>query len=96
MGKILVITGFGYIEDGAGHVVAKAQLPPGNHDFADGLTYIEVNNQAELDAVQIWQDPADILQQENENKIQAKIRTTAIEALKAAGDLPPDYEDPVK
>lgn len=96
MSKILVITGLGYYEDGAGHVVAKAQLPPGSHDLTDGLTYIEVNSQAELDAVQIYQDPADILQRENENKIRAKIRTAAIEALIAAGDLPPDYEDPAK
>jgi hypothetical protein len=31
--------------------------------------------------------------QQNEKLIQNKIRQTAIDALKATGDLPPDYKD---
>lgn len=92
MSKILVKTGFGYYQDQAGHIVRKAQLPPGSHNLADGLIYVEVQDQAELDAIQVYQDPADIIAAENESKIQNKIRQTAIDTLIAEGELPPDFE----
>ncbi|MBW8003350.1 MAG: hypothetical protein FVQ80_15275, partial [Planctomycetes bacterium] len=90
MSKILVQTGFGYYKNQAGDIVSKAELPAGNHDLANGFVYIEVQNKSELDAIEIWQDPAILQQHENEQKIRTKMRQLAIDALKAAGDLPAD------
>lgn len=93
MQTIAVITGFGFIRDAQGHIISKAELPPGDHPLKDGFTYTEVADAAALGQINIYQDPAEIAQAENEKKIQTKIRSTAIEALKATGDLPADYTD---
>ncbi len=92
MSKILVQTGFGYYQDGQGHIVSHAQLPAGQHDLQNGLIYVEVNSRAELDAIAVYQDPAELEAQQNEAKIQAKIRSTAIAELIAAGDLSAGYK----
>ena len=88
MSKILVKTGFGFYQDTQLHIIAKAQLPPGSHDLADGLIYIEVESQAELDAVNIWQDPADQQAAEQNTKIQNKLREFAIAELIKDGQWP--------
>ena len=96
MKSIEVKTGFGYITDGLGHVLHKMQVKPGKHDIPETDFYLEVDTQAELDVVKIWQDPVDIEHETNERKIAAKVRETAretaIEALKAEGELPPEYK----
>lgn len=93
MQKMIVKTSFGYIKDAAGHIISKAQLPAGEHPLKDGFDYIEVNSQAELDAIEIYRDPKEIQKAINEKKISVKIRQTAIDELKAAGELPADFED---
>jgi len=93
--NITVNTGFGYYTDSQGHVTGKAELPPGVHPMKDGFSYTEVADAAALELINIYVDPAEIEQRQNEQKIQARIRTTAIESLIATGDLPPDYVDKV-
>jgi len=93
MSKILVETGFGFYRDGKGNVIAKAQLPPGQHELKDDLIYVEVNSQADLDAIEIYTDPAVIEKRENETKIQNEIRAAAIQRLKDKGELPAEYKD---
>ncbi len=93
--QILVQTGFGYYQDMQGHIITKAELPQGPHDLADGLVYFELDSKAELDAVEVYQDLVDSQALLNEQKIRAKIRQTAIDDLKAAGQLPPDFIDKV-
>ena len=92
MSKILVITGLGYYKDQQGRVIAKAQLPPGRHDLGDDLIYVEVDNQADLDKIEIYQPPP-TSEQLNVIKIGQYTRQEAITALKAAGQLPADFED---
>jgi hypothetical protein len=52
-----VVTGFGYITDSNGHIIAKAEYPKGNVSIASGLMYTEVANQSALDAVTLYQSP---------------------------------------
>jgi len=89
---IKVITGFGYFRDDQDRIVAKAQLPPSDHPIRDGFNYVEVADQDELDAVEVYEDPAATLKHEQEQKITDKMRAIAIEALKEAGELPADYK----
>ena len=88
MQTIQVKTGFGYYKDAQGRIVAKAELPIGQHPLSDGYTYSEVADGAALAAVQIWQDPAEIERQQNEQKIQTKIRSMAIAELIKENELP--------
>jgi len=90
--SINVNTGFGFFKDAGGHIVSKAQLPAGSHPVKDGFTYIEVADQAALDAVVLWQDPAELERLTNEKKIAEKIRADAIAELISLGDLPGDYK----
>ena len=92
MKVFIVKTGFGYFENTNGHVVAKSQLPPGEHTIKEGYIYYEVNNQVELDAIEVYQDPQKIEKAANEQKITAHIRTEAIAKLKASGGLQGDYK----
>ncbi len=92
MKTITVKTGFGYFRDVQGHVVSKAELPPGEHQILDGFNYTELPNQVSLDALQVWQDPAGAQAEENEKKIQERIRKLAVNSLISDGDLPEGYE----
>jgi len=92
MQTIKVITGLGYYQDQAGHIVAKAELPKGDHGLLDGFTYVEVPDKPALEAVEIWIDPAKIDRRQKEELISDKIRRTAIDVLIAEGKLPADYE----
>jgi hypothetical protein len=57
MTNITVVTGYGYLTDSSGHIVAKSQLSPGVHPLSNGYAYHEVANQAALDAVQVYVAP---------------------------------------
>ena len=96
MKTITVKTGFGFYRDAQGRIVGKAQLPAGDHPLADDLDYFEVATKAALDAIQIWQDPADVERRTSEAKITdwiaAWLRTLAIQDLTNKGELPPGYE----
>ena len=96
MKTIQVTTGFGYFTDAAGHIRAKAELPPGVHPMDPDYTYTQVTDAAALAAVEVWQDPADVDRQTNEAKITAWIadwlRTLAMQDLKNKGELPAGYE----
>ncbi len=87
MSKILVQTGYGYYKNQAGDVVVKAELPAGTHDLADGLVYVEVNSRAELDLVNVFQPPKSS-EELQEEKIEAKKRQLAIDALIVEGNWP--------
>jgi hypothetical protein len=90
---IEVITGFGYYtETATQHIVAKAILPIGPHNLADGLDYTEVQDQAELDQIKIWTDPAETEKSGYEQKIQIEQRQIAIASLKQRSELPADYK----
>lgn len=93
MQTVEVKTGFGYYQDTQGHVVSKAELPEGSHRLAEGLIYIELQNRDELDAIEVYIDPAEIEKQDREKLIRDKTRELAIAELKKEGKLPPDYED---
>lgn len=92
MQKIQTKTGFGYYVDSAGHRILKAELPIGEHPLSDDFTYVEVANKKALDAIELYIDPAQIEREKNEQKISAKIRRIAIDALIAEGQLPGDHE----
>ncbi len=78
------------IKDVDGNIIQK-QI---EHEIDDTkYDYVEVGSQAVLDAITVWIDPAEQLKKDNEQKIQKKIRDSAIAKLKADGDLPADYED---
>ena len=51
-----VNTGYGYYKDLSGNIIKKYVLPIGTHpDPGQGLTQVEVADQAALDAIIIWQ-----------------------------------------
>ena len=89
---IIVKTGFGYYKNAAGKIVSKAELPIGEHNLV-GLTYVEVADQVELDAIEIYVDPADVAKADSEKKISQRIRKIAIDQLVAEGKLPADYTE---
>lgn len=88
MSKILIQTGFGYYKDQQDHIVSKAELPAGTHDLIDGLIYVEVDNQAELDTIEVYQDPVDLQIAQQEQKIRDKSRALAIAELIKDGNWP--------
>ena len=88
MTKILVQTGLGYYKDQQGRIVAKAQLPAGQHKLNDDFIYIEVNSQAELDAIEVSQDPAQVQAAQQAQKITDKLRELAVNELIKDGNWP--------
>jgi hypothetical protein len=54
-----VTTGYGYFlsPDGKVHSGNKAILPKGRHKMTGDYTYVEVNNQSELDSIPIYIEP---------------------------------------
>lgn len=82
-----VITGFGYIKDNKGNIIAKAQLPAGEHPLEVGYEYVEVADFAALTAVSLYRDPNEVKAKNDEKLIQQKIRQLAIDALRAEGKL---------
>ncbi len=88
MKKIEVKTGFGYLKDAQGHITDRARLPAGEHPIKDGYTYFEVNNQTEFDAIETYQDPAQVQAVEQQRKIDVKLREIAIIELTKEGNWP--------
>ena len=86
--EIEVTTGFGYMKDAQGNITDKAVLRPGTHQIRAGFTYHEVEDEAELDAVQVYR-PAktETPAQTRRRKIDAEIDAMAIERLTARGEL---------
>ncbi len=92
MKTITVVSGFGYFTNADEHIIAKAVLPKGKHPLDDAYDYVEVADQAALEGIEVYKEPHTPARI-NEEKIQAKIRSMAIESLKAAGELPLNFED---
>lgn len=88
MELISVNTGLGYFKDDQDRVICYANLPPGEHPIKTGYTYHEVNSQAELDAVEIYVDPAEQQATTNEQAIRQKLREMAITELTKVGQWP--------
>jgi len=87
MQTMSVITGFGYIKDINGHIVCKYVLPKGDHPLKDGYTFVEVEKEADLEAVEIYESPEDKQKREEEALIGERIRKLAVDSLKADGLL---------
>ena len=81
-----VKTGYGYFKDKDNNIMAKYDLPFGEHPLKDDYTYVEVNSKYELDSIEVFEPPKSQEQLEEE-KIQIEIRNAAIERLKAKGEL---------
>ena len=86
MQTIEVKTGFGYFQDDQNRIVAKAQLPAGDHPSKDGFSYVEVADQAALDLITV-DPPVQTPEQLFEKKIRDKLRVIAIERLTADGEI---------
>lgn len=59
-----VKTGFGYLTDTNGNIVAKTQYPIGDVNITDGYTYTEVIDQKSLDGINVHQPPISLTPQE--------------------------------
>ena len=79
-GNFDVNTGFGYIKDSEGNIIAKYDLPKGEHKRVEGYTYHEVANRNALNNVIIYQAP-ETEEQKREKLIQEKMRSLAIAEL---------------
>ena len=91
MKTITVKTGFGYFSKD-GYIIAKAELPPGEHTVDDDYNYIEVNSKSDLKQIGVYCDPVEAAKVEAETKIRNKIREIAVQQLKAEGEIPQDYK----
>lgn len=80
------ISGYGYITDKDGNIVAKCNLPPGDHPIKDGYTYYEVASREDLDAVLVYAAPKSAARVRRE-KIDAEIEKMAVERLIAKGEI---------
>jgi len=64
-----VKTGYGYIKDNKGKIVARYDLPKGNHPLLDGYTYVEVATKKDLKNIEVYQEP--IKEKTLEEKLEA-------------------------
>lgn len=93
MTNLKTTTGFGYFVDESGQVHSKLVCAAGTEfDLLDGFVFYEVDTLPELDAIEVYQDPAEIQHREREQKIGAKVRAKAIAELIKDGELPEGYE----
>lgn len=92
MKKIQVNTGFGYFKNSEGIIIAKAELPKGEHNCQDMFNYVEVATKAELDALKV--EPPKLTEKEKtERKIRKEMRKLAIKSLKGKNELPTDFPE---
>lgn len=56
--NMIVVTGYGYIKDLSGNIVTKCRLSPGIYPLKNGYEYIEVETLGELDAIEVYSEPA--------------------------------------
>ncbi len=78
--------GLGYLKDATGKVISKVDLPEGEHEFDDNVTFVEVADRAELEAVQVADMPLSP-EDDLEIKVRKETRRIAIESLKSRGEL---------
>lgn len=78
---IQVSTGYGYIVDGVGNVISKSELPIGKHDLKEGYSYVELNNKAELDAIQVYVPPP--TQEESDRAKEAELQAIDFKSIRA-------------
>jgi hypothetical protein len=86
---MICTTGFGYLTKD-GKITDKYELPLGEHPLKEGYDFVEVEDQAALDAVEIYVEPVSEevhAAQETEILIQKKTRDLSIQALKSEGSL---------
>lgn len=86
MGKINIKTGYGYFKDSEGNIIAKYELPKGEHPLRPGYTFVEIATKEELDNINIYMSPK-TAEEIREEKIQAEMRQLAIESLQKKGEL---------
>lgn len=92
--NITVTTGYGYYKDLSGRIVAKAELPIGDHNLDDGLRFFEVDTKDELNAIAVFQEPLTDSQIEEiliEEEKQEVLKNLAIESLQSKSMLRLDY-----
>lgn len=83
MKRIEVKTGFGYLTDINGNIIAKAELPKGFIDVKmDFNNYVEVANKAALDAIAIYVDPEQVKLAADKALIAAALEKIAIAEVK--------------
>lgn len=81
-----ITTGFGYIKDSNDNIIAKYELPIGEHPLKDGYSFVEVNDKESLDAVEVFVPPP-TKEQETESIIQQTLRDIATLQLQTSGML---------
>jgi len=81
-----VITGYGFFKDNDGNIIAKAELPFGEHPIKPGYIYVEVVDKAEMEKVEIYIKPLTD-DEKKEILIREKIRNMAIIELQKEGKL---------
>ena len=89
MKKIQVKTGYGYFKDRQGRIVAKANLPPGEHPVKDDYEYVEVTKE-EFENIKVSPEPQteEYLKEMKIKKEMFRIlREMAIKNLKEKGEL---------
>ena len=89
MKKIISTTGYGYIKDSSKNIIAKCELPEGEHPIDNEFEFVELPDRATMDAIIITvPDPEpQTHEQIREGKIQIEIRAMAIERLEARGEI---------
>ena len=88
---MLVKTGYGYIKNTKGNIIAKYELPKGEHPEKKGYTYYEVASKEELDKIEVYIEP--IVQTDEQladELIAKKIKELAVSELKKEGKLDKD------
>ncbi len=83
-------TGVGYIKNYKGQIIAKFDLPKGEHPDTPGMTYYDAPDREALKDIEIYEEPL-TQEQITEQKIQAEIkvfvREEAIKRLKTKGEI---------
>ena len=93
MKKVKLEQGLGYIKDKDGNIIEKFDLKPGEHPFPGGTIIVEVATRQELDAIEIWEDPAIKEEYLIQDEIDKQKMIDAIKSLKAKGKLREDYKE---
>jgi len=63
-GTMTAKTGYGYITDSNGHIIAKEELYPGTYPLTDGYKYTEVADKSSLMATTVYTPPETPQQQQ--------------------------------
>jgi hypothetical protein len=83
-----VKTGFGYVKDSNGNIIAKYDLPKGNHPTQSGYYYFEVATKNDLNNIKVYIEPeVETPAQERSRLINEKMREMAESELIAEGKI---------